>query len=206
MGLKHSIICLLSGVLLISGCIEEQQNQTEPVCNPLYILVGVDCCLDADQNSICDTDETTTIAKKSTTTIEQTTTVMEPKVTTTTEAVVTTSLATTTLKATYGCTDEAGYNPDSFIYVHSDGCGDRFLSHANAASREKEVSLTKLDIDILDTKEIKLLECFYGRYYDGNMEFSYCPRLLCPKTGKIESVDGSKPVSIQMKTFAKNCA
>jgi len=41
--------------IFISGC-----TQQKVTCNPPYILVGNSCCLDTNNNKICDKDETTT--------------------------------------------------------------------------------------------------------------------------------------------------
>ena len=41
--------------LLLSGC---SYDAPEITCNKPYILVGISCCLDQNDNSICDTDET----------------------------------------------------------------------------------------------------------------------------------------------------
>jgi hypothetical protein len=48
-------VVLASLIFLIgaNGCVQT------PTCNKPYILVGNDCCLDKDDNSICDSDETT---------------------------------------------------------------------------------------------------------------------------------------------------
>lgn len=48
---KIILICVLVLVLLIVGCGQKV------VCNKSYILVGSECCLDQDDNSICDKDE-----------------------------------------------------------------------------------------------------------------------------------------------------
>ena len=53
---------------MISGCIGGGQT---PVCNEPYILVGSECCLDANHNRICDRDETT--LSPATTVLTQTT-------------------------------------------------------------------------------------------------------------------------------------
>ena len=45
---------ILALIVLISGCGE----QAQPTCNPPYILVGTGCCLDQNDNNICDSDET----------------------------------------------------------------------------------------------------------------------------------------------------
>jgi len=57
---------LLIVVLFASGCTNLAKNEInecnessrEMVCKKPYILVGTSCCLDQNDNSICDTDET----------------------------------------------------------------------------------------------------------------------------------------------------
>jgi hypothetical protein len=54
--------CILSIVLLL-GCVSTQPNVTtqtiekEIICNKPYIRVGAECCLDQNDNKICDKDE-----------------------------------------------------------------------------------------------------------------------------------------------------
>ena len=50
---KVSIIIMILFVLsvFLASC------QTKPICNSPYILVGTSCCLDQNNNSICDNDE-----------------------------------------------------------------------------------------------------------------------------------------------------
>lgn len=217
------LVLILSLILLFCGCTSDSASETTSttqgiVCLDPYILVGNDCCLDKDGNGICDRDETSTsvmpaapssstvstsIATTSmapTTTARVTTTV---KQTTTTEAPTTT---TTTLHSAYECVQAAGYDKDSFILVYSPGCGGSSVeSAAEAASAQKGVGLTKIDISVLSPREINALECFLGMYYEGNANFMMCPRIMCPKTGKVEEVTGRKPVSVQMRSFAGSC-
>ncbi len=47
------------GVIFISGCIQQSKEETV-TCNPPYIKVGTECCLDKNSNNICDKDETPT--------------------------------------------------------------------------------------------------------------------------------------------------
>lgn len=47
------IILIIISLFLISGCAQEQKV----VCNKPYILVGTSCCLDQNNNNICDKDE-----------------------------------------------------------------------------------------------------------------------------------------------------
>ncbi len=71
-------------IVLMSGCITEketkyvcsdgtvvsdssmchEQQKEELICDKHYIKVGNECCLDKDNNSICDEDETTQISNK----------------------------------------------------------------------------------------------------------------------------------------------
>ena len=44
-------VFLIFGLLLVIGCTQEIE------CNKPYILVGAECCLDANDNNICDNDE-----------------------------------------------------------------------------------------------------------------------------------------------------
>ena len=70
---KNIIFLILVSVVIISGCIGQI------ACNPPYILVGTECCLDVNENNICDVDETgtsvitTTAATTARTTIPGTT-------------------------------------------------------------------------------------------------------------------------------------
>ena len=56
MKLKYAISLLIIFAFLVSACSPQVKTQ-QPVCNKPYILVGNDCCLDKDDNSICDKDE-----------------------------------------------------------------------------------------------------------------------------------------------------
>ncbi len=56
-GLMLLSLALISAVL-ISGCIQQ------PVCNKPYILVGTSCCLDTNNNDICDSDDQQAIGQE----------------------------------------------------------------------------------------------------------------------------------------------
>jgi len=137
-----------------------------------------------------------------TTTLGVTTTVAK---TTTTLKTTTTSAPTTTVKATYACTRNAGYNPDSFIYLNSRNCGSQFQGYVSSASQTYGIPATIIDIGYLTDKNIALMECFYGKYYTGNPTFGQCPVLLCPKTGRVELMLGTQSPSSQINTFASKC-
>ena len=64
MDLRHLISLLLIGIVLVSGCIGE----SKVVCNKPYIRVGTTCCLDRDDNKICDIDDIITTTNATTTT------------------------------------------------------------------------------------------------------------------------------------------
>ena len=72
---------ILLSVVIISGCVDQV------TCNPPYILVGTECCLDANKNKICDDDETTTSIL--TTTVVTTTRTTIPATKTTEETTTT---------------------------------------------------------------------------------------------------------------------
>src|SRR3989344_5738625 len=51
---------LLIVIVFVSGCTSQTPSNTQPqqvTCNKPYILVGTSCCLDQNDNSICDSDE-----------------------------------------------------------------------------------------------------------------------------------------------------
>lgn len=53
---KIIIVLLILAVLVLSGC-KSSVTGGAIVCNKPYILVGTDCCLDKDDNAVCDKDE-----------------------------------------------------------------------------------------------------------------------------------------------------
>jgi hypothetical protein len=62
------ILLVLMGIVATSGCIQQV------TCNKPYIKVGKECCLDINDNAICDRDEkisSTTTTEVTTTTLEQ---------------------------------------------------------------------------------------------------------------------------------------
>lgn len=54
--MKWLIITLILASLLVSGIVGCEQEQ-ESICNAPYIQVGTECCLDENDNGICDRDE-----------------------------------------------------------------------------------------------------------------------------------------------------
>lgn len=46
--MKFEIISIIISVVIFSGCLQQ-------TCNKPYILVGDECCLDENDNKICDT-------------------------------------------------------------------------------------------------------------------------------------------------------
>lgn len=101
------ILLLMTTLVLVVGCLQ-------PICNEPYILVGNDCCLDVNDNNICDSDEITTTEITTTT---EATTVGPSYGTTTTLAGATTTVGeitttTTTVRVTttlVGCSAETNY-------------------------------------------------------------------------------------------------
>lgn len=56
---KVFILLVIFGLVLVSSCTEEPKTLTSAavICNKPYIKVGASCCLDQNDNSICDKDE-----------------------------------------------------------------------------------------------------------------------------------------------------
>ncbi|MBN2014333.1 MAG: hypothetical protein JW778_04060 [Candidatus Altiarchaeota archaeon] len=75
-------LILLLSIILVCGCVKDARE--EIVCNKPYILVGNECCLDVNDNKICDVDETTTTSTTTSTTITTTSTTSTTTTTTTT--------------------------------------------------------------------------------------------------------------------------
>lgn len=213
----------LSG-MLNNGGVETPagEGQTE-ACESPYIQVGSECCLDYDGNGVCDSDEatgetageetvTTAAAEETATTLaEETTTLAEAEATTTTAAAL---RATATTQRTngviYNCVKAAGYDPDWAIYLYSKstgrGCGSdaKTIYDIRTAASRSGVEVKFNDISYLDDGEIRMMECFFGPYSQGNLDFTYCPRLMCPRTGDSTILKGGLVVS-DASGFLKKC-
>jgi hypothetical protein len=113
--------------------------------------------------------------------------------------------------STYECVEFVGYNPDSMFIVYRPGrsarwgLGSRLARSAKTMGRRKGIQLTRISGGLLKEDEIKLLQCFYGKYSRDNREFLASPRLLCPRTGKVQDFRRGRPVGEQLRVFAKEC-
>jgi len=59
--MKNGILfVIIVSCLILAGC----QSQQKMTCNKPYILVGSECCLDKDNNAICDKDENLGVQKQ----------------------------------------------------------------------------------------------------------------------------------------------
>jgi len=210
-------LCFLTLALLFSGCLccqnpfqdgEEDSGEAGELCPPPYIRFGADCCLDTNSNGVCDQDEEgeplpparPAIPSES---VKTQPTATNPPTTTTTSTTIAPT-TTTTLKSTYECAKAAGYDPDNWFYLYSRNCGSKYTDNAKTASSRKGVDVSAIDIGMLEDKEIALLECFYGQFYEGNPTFGQCPMMLCPKTGEYKPLTGH-PVQSKLDGFALSC-
>ncbi|MFH1125511.1 MAG: hypothetical protein V1703_00150 [Candidatus Altiarchaeota archaeon] len=126
--MKGILVILVVLVLLAAGCIccstngsksttTVKKTTTIPmVCNKPYLVKGSECCLDINDNKICDSEETTTVISTTTTAAtsrtEATSLMATTQATTTTQATMTTVATTTTVGvpqsgASYGTTTTA---------------------------------------------------------------------------------------------------
>jgi len=200
---------------LSGGSGADETGGQEDLCESPYMQVGSECCLDSDSNGICDSEEETTettLSEVTETTIpEDVTTETAPPTTTTlaqAESTTTLKTSTTTMKSTtYQCVKNTGYDPDKVIYAYSSHCGNEFTSTALHAASNTGVGFQAINIGgFLAEKDKNVLECFYGEYSQSNLEFTYCPRLLCPKTGYYETMYSTGNVLSTMMGFARKCA
>ena len=107
--------------------------------------------------------------------------------------------------STYACVKEAGFNPDSFIFVYTKGHGAKWNEMAKNAARRTGIRLTEVDLGLpIDGKD-ELMKCFIANYSLQDREYSTIPHLLCPKDGMVRQVYQDTPVSNQMHFFAENC-
>ncbi|MFH0862162.1 MAG: hypothetical protein V1875_03945 [Candidatus Altiarchaeota archaeon] len=85
-------------------------DDSEPqgiVCKPPYMTVGNACCLDRDQNGICDRDEATTTTRPTPTTTTSRVTTTAPRASTTLAQETTSSTQATTTTVKSGCKTNA---------------------------------------------------------------------------------------------------
>ena len=99
------VLSLLFTVVFLMGCVGSPQKDAKKsalVCNDPYIRVGSGCCLDENQNSVCDEDEEAeTTSKPSETKINQATTTIKAQATTVPTTTSPGAASSSTLK--YAC-------------------------------------------------------------------------------------------------------
>ncbi len=212
----YPALLLITAIILVSGCLcctggsddKEPVGGNEARCQVPYMEFADACCLDANANRICDTDEATTTLKAATTTLAAVTTTQQPvPETTITIMESTTTLApTTTLKAIRGCVEKAGYDPDQVIFVYANTCGRKYLGDVSNYESRKGVKITRLDISPPQKPgETEVLECFYGKAHKGNTHIIYsCPKFLCPITGDMYEYRAGM-FSSKLAGFVKKC-
>jgi len=59
------LLFVIVGLVIIGSFLSNTSNKSEVTCNKPYILVGTSCCLDNNDNHICDNDETTIASSSS---------------------------------------------------------------------------------------------------------------------------------------------
>jgi len=152
----YSILVLaIIGIIFISGCIQQ-----EVICNPPYIKVGTSCCLDQNNNSICDKDET--IATQTQQTASTTTSTSNTSGTSTTETNGTTEASGTTsgTTTTGASTSETNNNVSSSGTSTTETNGTTEASDTTSGTTEsKEKSKEKFSVivsKVIDGDTIKL--------------------------------------------------
>ncbi len=144
----------------------------------------------------------TTSSTTSTTTSTTSTTMAPPPSSTSLPSTTTSTIAPPSV---YECVQRAGFDPNSFVYVYEKKCGEMYLDRVVTASNRKGIEVTKIDLGLVKEKELMILQCFYGKYTLENKAFTDCPRLMCPKTGDIKTVDAVQSVQNQFDAYALYC-
>lgn len=101
--------------IFLSGCIDGQ-----PECNPPYILVGTECCLDLNNNMVCDSDETAPPANITQNQTQDT----EPGTLNQTQAQNQTQTGNTTQETANGQPETPLCNPPYYEYMKGSCCLD----------------------------------------------------------------------------------
>ncbi len=145
-------IAIIFVIGLFSGCICCSSlgiGVDDVSCPEGTVLVGEICCIDADENSICDeTEQTTTTTTVSTTTSTSTTT-------TTTGTTTTTQSTSTTLYVTR-CVRQFQVRAGEVVFLYD------FRSHASLVNTVNHIGLRfeKLDLSFKSAREKSILKCF----------------------------------------------
>ncbi|MFH1055147.1 MAG: hypothetical protein V1744_03510 [Candidatus Altiarchaeota archaeon] len=144
-------LAALVSILLVCGCIcsQDQQEADETSCTSPYIRVGSDCCIDENDNMICDEDEpVTTLPYEETTTlpVEESTTLTEVTVTNPSENTIrsTTLTTRTTVTSTATTTSTTSSTTSTTLPIpcyDTDGGVDEYTT--GTASRGAEISADK---------------------------------------------------------------
>ncbi len=106
----------------------------------------------------------------------------------------------------YECVRYVGYDPDGFIYLYQRGRGSGWVGEARIVARRKGIVAIPVDSGLLTDGEVRLLQCFFGKYVAGDVEFYKAPRVLCPRTGDVSDVyRGGTPPMGRLRVLAGRC-
>ncbi|MCK4492336.1 MAG: hypothetical protein KAU03_06905 [Candidatus Altiarchaeales archaeon] len=194
-------------MMLIVGCILSSTETDEiqgddVVCNPPYIRAGVDCCLDVNDNMVCDSDEaTTSLTQTTTTSIFQTTTTQEYITSTITSLATTTSTIkeTTSLGVYAGCAFDHGVSPDTVIYIYTKKCCDPIVTDRVRAVENMGYGFKYLGIDSISSGDRSLLECYM------DLQDIFVPQFICAGTGDVMLLTDPGGMTSRIKNFADEC-
>jgi len=128
-------------VIITSGCVEQV------ACNPPYIIVGNECCLDTNDNQICDKDETTTTV----------TTTVETTAETTTET--TTPMTTTTIYERVGALDVRS----NFFVVCQQSSKHEYWCSIESKDSENEVTINTSHLGAQEHNFLEIATWVYNK-------------------------------------------
>jgi len=220
--MSNKILILVACLILISGCLcckspggggSTTTLETQPkICYRPYMKTVSGCCLDRNDNNICDNDEETTLLTTQSTT--QTTT--KPTLQTTRVTAQTTQatsitfsstqptfLTTTTTIASGSKAECALRNlvtPATVLYLYTDECCSALTPHVDYV-KSKGYRFRYINMDYPSLSDNNLLSC----YYSTSVRDVYVPQLICAGSGSNMLITDLNGVRTKINNFAKEC-
>ncbi len=202
------ILLTILSALLITGCLCNTKNGAETsglnetgkehrlICEKPYITAGASCCLDQDDNKICDTEEPAEATTVETTTLQATTSATS----TLTASTTITNMPPQNKTMVESCANKYDVTSDTILYIYTESCCDPVVtSHVKAVKNSGyKFEYIKLNEVTIPSREDSLLKCFFPH-------LDTVPWFVCSANGKRMMVTSKDPIRTKIREFAENC-